>query len=308
MNLQPLAIPLHDVIVADDAFVGEAADAFQILWSRAPGLFGSAGRASEAAVVIGNEPPQYGVGRVEIASIGQAKFAGETVLQHAPEALNASFGLGSLGGDEGDAELCESAAELSGWALAGELFVDGPVIVVAGEDTAAIAVEGEGDAVAAQEAVEQAEIALGSFRGEELSGEDFAGSIILHAQGGEEGAAALEPVVGRAVELHEFAFAGRAQAALAMSGRAAFAWGAHAVGSEQAAQGFAAQRESFCFNELLVEMMIVETNVARACQSQDAVASGWRGALVARAAAADVCQSRCAALPIARFKPFDMPR
>ncbi|HLV96150.1 MAG TPA: hypothetical protein VKS44_13235, partial [Candidatus Acidoferrales bacterium] len=46
-----------------------------------------------------------------------------------------------------------------------------------------------------------------------------------------------------------------------------------------------AQRESFCFNELLVEMMIVETNVARACQSQDAVASGWRGALVARAAA-----------------------
>jgi len=48
-------------------------------------------------------------------------------------------------------------------------------------------------------------------------------------------AAALEPVVGRAVELNEFAFAGRAQAALTMSGRATFAWRADAVGTEQAA-------------------------------------------------------------------------
>ena len=30
VNLQPAAVPLHDVVVADDAFVGEAADAFEI--------------------------------------------------------------------------------------------------------------------------------------------------------------------------------------------------------------------------------------------------------------------------------------
>ena len=177
---------------------------------------------------------------------------------------------GALCGDEGDAELLQSAAELSGLALAGELFVDGPVIVVASEDAAAIAVEGDGNAVAAQQALEQAEIALGGFRGEELGGKDFAGSVVLHAQSGEQRAAAFEPVVGGAVELDQFAFAGRAQTALAMSGRPALAWRADAVGAEQAAQGFAAQREAFLFDELLVEMMVVEAGVACAGQGEDA--------------------------------------
>jgi hypothetical protein len=54
----------------------------------------------------------------------------------------------------------ECATELSGLALAGELFIERPVIVVA-EGAAAIAVECDGHAVAAQEAFEQAEIALG---------------------------------------------------------------------------------------------------------------------------------------------------
>ena len=56
--------------------------------------------------------------------LGQAKFAGEAILQHAPEALDAAFGLRTLRGDEGDAELLQSATELSGLALAGELFVE----------------------------------------------------------------------------------------------------------------------------------------------------------------------------------------
>jgi hypothetical protein len=126
----------------------------------------------------------------------------------------------------------ESAAELSGLAPAGKLFVDGPVVVIAGEDAAAIAVEGEGDAVAAQEALEKVEVALGGFRGEELSGKDFAGSVVLHAQSGEQRAAAFEPVVRGAVELHELALASRTQTALTMSGRAALARRADAVGTE----------------------------------------------------------------------------
>ena len=58
---------------------------------------------------------------------------------------------------------CESAAELSGLALAGELFFDGPVIVVANEDAAAIAVEGEGDAEAAQAGFGAGGNSLGRF-------------------------------------------------------------------------------------------------------------------------------------------------
>ena len=119
----------------------------------------------------------------------------ETILEDAPEAFDAALGLRAVSGDEGDAELLEGAAELSGLAFAGELFFDRPVVVVADEDTAAITVEGERDAVAAEQAPEQAEIAYGGFRGEELSGKDFAGGVVLHAESGERGAATFEPVV-----------------------------------------------------------------------------------------------------------------
>jgi len=289
MNLQPLAVPLHDIVVADDAFVREAADAFEILRGRAPGFFGMAGRASEAAIVIGDKLAQDGIGPLQIAGLGEAEFTGEAVLQDAPEAFDAAFGLGSLRGDEGNSELRQGAAELSGLLMTGELFVERPVIVIASEDATAIAIEGDRDTVAAQEALEQAKIAFRGFRREELRREDFAGSIVLHAQGGEQRAAALEPVVRRAVQLYEFTFASRAKAALTMSGRAAFARRADAVGSEQAAHGLTAEGEALLLHELLVEMVIVETGVARACQGEDAVAVGLWGTEATGAAAADVC-------------------
>ena len=185
MDLQPPTLPLHDVVVANDAFVGEAADAFQIVRGGPPSQFGFAGPASKAAIVVDEEASQDTIGRVQIAGVGQAKFAGEAILEHAPEALDAAFGLRRLRGDEGDCELLKSATKLSGLAAANKLFVNGPMIIVASEDAAAIAVEGDGDAEAAQEALEQAEVALGGFREEELSGQDFSRGVILHAEVGE---------------------------------------------------------------------------------------------------------------------------
>ena len=159
-------------------------------------------------------------------------------MQHAPETFDAAFGLGRLRGDKSDAQLSQGAAELGGLALAGEFFLDGPVIVVANEDAAAIAVEGGGHAEAAEQALEQAKVAFGGFRGEELSGEDFAGSVVLHAQSGETRAAAFEPVVRRTVELHQFAFASDAQTALAMSGRATFDGESRVPGCAASGGGF----------------------------------------------------------------------
>ena len=91
---------------------------------------------------------------------------------------------GLLRGDVGDAELREGAAELSGLPFASELFFHRPVIVVADEDAVAIAVEAEGDAEAAQQAAEQAEIAAGIFGGEELGDEDFAGGVVEESRAG----------------------------------------------------------------------------------------------------------------------------
>ena len=97
-DLQAAAVPLHDVVVADDALVDETADAIQLLGSGPPSfvLFPSA--ASEAAVIVGHKAPQDFVGRREIASLSQAQLAAQAVLEDSPEPFDAPFGLGSAGG------------------------------------------------------------------------------------------------------------------------------------------------------------------------------------------------------------------
>ena len=69
-DLKALAFPLHDVVVTDDAWVEEAADAVQIVGRRPPSGCGFPRTAGEAAVVVGEETGQNGVGRIQITSLG----------------------------------------------------------------------------------------------------------------------------------------------------------------------------------------------------------------------------------------------
>lgn len=87
MNLQPVAIPVHNVVVADDAFMREATDAFEIVRRRAPSLGRVARCASEAAVVVSDEVTEDAVGGISIANFGQAEFAGEAILENAPRGV-----------------------------------------------------------------------------------------------------------------------------------------------------------------------------------------------------------------------------
>jgi len=258
-----MAFPLHDVVVADDPLMHEAADTVET------GGCGFTRLPSETAVVVGDKFAQHGVGGVDVGRLGQTQFTGEAILQDAPEAFDAAFGLGTIGSDKGDAELFQGAAELRGLAFSSELFVDGPVVVVADEDAAVIPVEGERYPVSAQHLSKQAEIAEGGFRGEELYGQDLFGGIVLHAESSEALAAAFEPVVRATIELHQFAEPCGTQATLAMSGSAAFAWRAETVLAEQATQSFATEGKALALNQLLVEMVIVETSVGAAGQLHD---------------------------------------
>ena len=277
-DLEALAFPLHDVVVTDHALVNEAADAVEILGSRTPCGLQVTGAAGEAAVVVGKKEAEHGVGGVQIAGLSQAEFAGEAILEHAPKAFDTAFGLRTAGGDEGDAELLESAAELGGLALAGELFRHGPAVVVAHEDAAVIAVEGEGRAVAAQQLAQQREIAERAFGGKELGGQDLAGGVVLQAQSGEARATALEPVVGRAVELHQFAFASGTQTALAVSRSAAFAGRTDAGLAQEPTEGFAAEREALDLAKFFAEVMIVEASIGGAGQADNGLAHPGRQA------------------------------
>src|SRR5271170_8392937 len=114
----------------------EAADAVEIFRGGAPGGLHITRPAGEAAVEVGDESAQHGVGGVQIAGLSEAQLAAQTILEDAPEAFDAAFGLGTAGGDEGDAELLEGASELSGLTFAGELFFNRPEVVVADKDSA----------------------------------------------------------------------------------------------------------------------------------------------------------------------------
>jgi hypothetical protein len=50
-DLETAAVPLHDVVIADDALVDKATDAAEIFRGRAPGLFGFSRSAAEATIV-----------------------------------------------------------------------------------------------------------------------------------------------------------------------------------------------------------------------------------------------------------------
>src|ERR1039457_1878402 len=275
-DLEALAFPLHDVVVADHALVDEAADTVEIFGSRTPRRLHFTGAAGEAAVVVGEKEAEHGVGGVQIAGLSQTKLAAQAILEHAREAFDAAFGLRAAGGDEGDAELIESAAELGGLTLSGELFFHRPEVVVADEDATVIAVEGERDATAAQQLAEQEEIAGGGFGGKELGGEDFTGGIVLQAEGGESRAAAFEPIMRGAIELHQFALARGTQAALAMSGSAAFARRADAGLTQESAEGFAAEGEALDLTKFFAEVVIVEAGIGRAGQAEGRLADGGR--------------------------------
>src|SRR5713226_7424935 len=246
-DLEAAALPLHDVVVADDALMHEAADAVETFRSRTPSGCVFARLPGEAAVVVGDEFAQHSVGGVDVGCLGKTQFAGEAILQHAPETLDTAFGLRAVGGDEGDAQLLQCAAELRRLAFSSELFFHRPAVVIADEDAAVIPVKSQRHTVAAQQLAKQAEIAESGFRREELRGQDFTSGVVLHAQSGEPRAAAFEPVMRAAVELHKFSQPRGTQAALAMSGSSAFARRAQAVLAQQTAQGFAAEREALAF-------------------------------------------------------------
>src|SRR5271155_5049919 len=274
-DLEAAAPPLNDVVVADDAFVQEGADTFQVLRGGAPRFGRFAGYPREAAVIVGHETAQHAVGGVQGAGPREAEVAAQTLL--------------------------EGAAELGGLAFAGEFFFESPAVVIAHEDGAAVAVESQRDAEATQQAAEQVEVAFGRFRGEELSGENFAAGVVLHAQCGEARTAAFEPVVQAAVALDQFALTRDAQAALAVGRGTAFARGAAPSAAKQTAKSLAAEGEALDLAQLFAEVVVVEAGVGGAHQTQDALAHRLGQATGAGPAATGVGQSRPPPPPGAAF-------
>ena len=101
-DLEAAALPLHDIVVADDAFMPERTDAIQIVRRGTPGFGDIARSAREAPVVVSDELAQDTVGGVEITRMGKAKFAAQAILKNTPKAFDAAFGLRRLRGEAFD--------------------------------------------------------------------------------------------------------------------------------------------------------------------------------------------------------------
>ena len=195
---------------------------------------GVGGGAGEAAVEVGEELGEEGIGGLEGGDAAQPQFADEAILQRLPEALDAALGLRGAGGDEADAELAQDAAEVGGVLGAAQLFLEGPVGIVADKDVEAIAVEGQGQAVGGDELPQQGDIAVQILGGPEVQGQDGAGGVVDGAVQRELGAARLEPRERAGVELDEGAHLGLRRPPDAALAAAAAPLGGQAEGAAQA--------------------------------------------------------------------------
>jgi hypothetical protein len=102
--------------------------------------------------------------------------------------------------------------------------------------------------------------------------------------------------MGRAIQLHQFAFTGGTQTALAMSGRAPLAGRTETGLTQQTAEGLAAEGEALELAKFFAEMVIVETRIGGAGQADHGLAGAERQAAGTGPSAIGVCQSRLSLL------------
>ena len=76
--------------------------------------------------------------------------------------------------------------------------------------------------------------------------------------------------------MHQFAFAGGSQTALAMSRSAAFSGGAQTGLAQKSAESFAAEAEALDLAKFFAEVVIVEAGIGGAGQTNDVLAD-WGG-------------------------------
>ena len=105
-DLEATTVPLHDVVIADDAFVHETADPFETFWNGTPSGLLFARLTGETAVVISDELAQHSVGRVDVVGFGQPQLGLDVLGERRGDVACGgcpSVGAAHRGDDEGEA-------------------------------------------------------------------------------------------------------------------------------------------------------------------------------------------------------------
>jgi hypothetical protein len=78
-DLETAAVPLHDIVIADDALVDEAADATEIFGGHTPSLFRFSRGPTEATIVVRQKAAQDLGGGSQIGGAREAQFTGKAI-------------------------------------------------------------------------------------------------------------------------------------------------------------------------------------------------------------------------------------
>src|SRR5256712_5376789 len=177
-NLHPARPKVHGVVAGHGAVIPTAQEVREIARHRPPGGGGVRGRPRKATSEVREELGQEGVAALERADAAEPQFAGEAILECAPEPFDASLRLRRVGPDEANAKGLQHAAEVRGVLVALELFGQRPVGIIAGEHVEAIAVELQRQAIGPAGALEHGDVAMQILMGTEPQGERCGGRII----------------------------------------------------------------------------------------------------------------------------------
>jgi hypothetical protein len=271
-ELEQATVEGKGVVVPDGPLVLEATNAFELVGGRRrpPGRLGLRGRVGEARIKAREKPVEHALRLGERAGLGEAEFGDEPILEGAKEAFDPAFPFRRGGGDPADAELLEGPADLRGFDSPLQLLGQGERRAgIAVKDPMPVGIGGRGDAIAADEAAQQAKIAMCVFLRAKDTREDFAGGIIDGGVEDEPGSAVLEPGMVTAVHLDEQASLGHALAAAAMPGWPARAGTTDASPAQQSLHGFPGHTDPLALCEQFGELMIVHAGVAAPREGED---------------------------------------
>jgi len=272
VELEEPAVEWDGVVVPDGARVLEAADAVE-RWARrgrAPRGRGVRGGLGEASIVAREKTVEHALGLLERASLGQAQFHHEPILEGAKEAFDPALGLGRPGADPADAQFLQGAPHLRRCEPTGELLGKRRRRAgIAMKDAMAIGVDRRRKAVAPDELAQEQEVAVRIFLKPKHGGEHPTRRIV---DGGEEhqaGPPVLEPGVVAAVHLDEEAGLRHALAPAAMARRPAAPWAGKARAAQEPLHRRAGEADPVMQSEQLGEMVVVHARVRRSGEREN---------------------------------------
>ncbi len=309
-ELQAVRAAGDGVIVADDPLVLEAEDGLRIEsgWPRPIGRSGISGWPREAGIEAWEEGREVGIGPLTVAHGSETEFVTQAILEGAKEPLDATFGLGALGGDPLDAQFLEGAFDLGGRGFPSELFLQGQGTLrrLAVKDPMAIAVRCDGDALSLRERREDLEITVRIFLVPKGSGEDLPRSVILDGEQGETRATPVQPIMVAPIELHEQAFLQHPLATSAVARWPPPPYAGQARLAQDAADRGTREGEAFPLGQEFLQVVVVHARVGGRGEAHDAGADTVRDPVDGRAPAIPMDEGGKAPGANSRAQPADL--